>query len=328
MNHGAAFGSRRRGSVALAKGLLNVSPDDRLARARRSLDGLSVGDAFGQCFFSPSEIVTPGRVAANDGPPPPWHYTDDTEMATVIVAMLERRGEIDPDELATAFARRYLADPRRGYGGTTQSILRAIGAGQPWRTVAAAAFDGMGSCGNGGAMRAGPIGAYFADDLPTAVEHARRSAEVTHAHPEGQAGAIAVAAAAAFAWNHRDDRLTPALVRSFLDFTIDHTPLGATRDGIAQAADLPRSYARDTAVSVLGNGVRLTAQDTVPLCLWLAARNLRSYPLAMWDTVACGGDRDTTAAIVGGIVALSVGDAGDGAIPPAWRAAREPLGWI
>jgi hypothetical protein len=51
--------------------------------------------------------------------------------------------------------------------------------------------------GNGGAMRAAPVGAFFADDLAALVEHADRSAAVTHAHAEGRAGAVAVAAAAA-----------------------------------------------------------------------------------------------------------------------------------
>ena len=303
----------------------DASSNGRLARARLSLDGLSVGDAFGQCFFSPQEVVTAARMAANDGPLPPWRWTDDTAMAAVLVQMLADRGEIDADALAVAFADRYTADPHRVYGGTTQGLLRAIHAGQPWRAVAAGAFDGMGSCGNGGAMRAGPVGAYFADaDLAVAIEQARRSAEVTHAHPDGQAGAIAVAVAAALAWRHRDDRQTPVLVREFLDAVVDHTPPGAVRDGVARAADLPRSYALDTAVSVLGNGVRLTAQDTVPLCLWVVARHWGDYPAALWTTVLCGGDRDTTAAIVGGITVLLSGADG---VPAAWRAAREPLPW-
>jgi ADP-ribosylglycohydrolase len=34
-------------------------------------------------------------------------------------------------------------------------------------------------------MRVAPVDAYFADDLEHVVEQARRSAEVTHAHPEG-----------------------------------------------------------------------------------------------------------------------------------------------
>jgi ADP-ribosylglycohydrolase len=42
----------------------------------------------------------------------------------------------------------------------------------------------------------------------------------------------------------------------------------------------------------------------------------------MWQTVSALGDRDTTCAIVGGIVAVQVGEEG---IPPEWRQAREPL---
>ena len=40
----------------------------------------------------------------------------------------------------------------------------------------------------------------FADDLDRCVEEARRSAEVTHAHAEGIAGAIAVAARATLSY--------------------------------------------------------------------------------------------------------------------------------
>ena len=68
--------------------------------------------------------------------------------------------------------------------------------------------------------------------------------------------------------------------------------------------------------------MRLTAQDTVPLCLWVVARHWADYPASLWTTVRCGGDRDTTAAIVGGIAVLLSGPDG---IPAAWRAAREPL---
>jgi hypothetical protein len=42
----------------------------------------------------------------------------------------------------------------------------------------------------------------------------------------------------------------------------------------------------------------------------------------LWNTVAGLGDRDTTCAIVGGIVSLVEGVT----IPPRWMAAREGLG--
>jgi ADP-ribosylglycohydrolase len=50
-----------------------------------------------------------------------------------------------------------------------------------------------------------PIGAYFADDLEAAAFHAVRSAVVTHAHPEAQVGAVAVALAAALTWRGKSE---------------------------------------------------------------------------------------------------------------------------
>jgi hypothetical protein len=51
----------------------------RMARAWLSLDGLSVGDAFGQRFFYAPSVES--LIAARAVPAPPWLYTDDTEMA-------------------------------------------------------------------------------------------------------------------------------------------------------------------------------------------------------------------------------------------------------
>jgi ADP-ribosylglycohydrolase len=124
-------------------------------------------------------------IAERALPKPPWTYTDDTEMALAILEVLQHHGGIDQEELARVFARRYRANPCRGYGGTAHGILEDLGAGVPWQVAASGVFDGMGSMGNGGAMRVAPLGAYWADDYTAVVEHARASAMVTHAHPEG-----------------------------------------------------------------------------------------------------------------------------------------------
>jgi len=290
--------------------------DDRLARAHLSLDGLSTGDAFGQCFFSHEQFVTPERIARDDIPPRPWVCTDDTEMAKAIIEVLARHGRIEQDELAKVFAERYMAAPHRGYGGGAKALLTAIYAGRPWREAASALFQG-GSMGNGAAMRIAPLGAYFADDVPLMIEEARRSAAVTHAHPEGINGAIAVAAAAAFAANHAGQH-TPLVVGEFMEFVLAHTPAGQTRHGIRQAMDMPRTRHVREAVGVLGNGSRTMCPDTVPFCIWMAARHFDDYRVAVWTTAACGGDIDTTCAIVGGIVALSSGSP----VPATWLEAR------
>lgn len=295
-------------------------PEARLSRALRSLDGLSVGDAFGQCFFSAFEPLDADRLERRTMPSPPWRHTDDTEMAICITEELAAHGQIVQDELAMRFARRYMADPDRGYGGTAQSILCSIYAGQPWPEVSGGAFEGLGSMGNGSAMRVAPLGAYFADDVTMLVEQAQKSAEVTHFHPEGLAGAIAVALAAAFVVNRRRDSTDQTRKESF-EFVLDHTPDSRTREGIDAAARLKDADV-SRAARVLGNGSRITCPDTVPLCLWCAARHLDSYVDALWTAVAAFGDIDTNCAIVGGIVALGPPDS---VIPAEWLEARGPL---
>ena len=296
--------------------------DPRMSRAVRSLDGLSVGDGFGECFFSIRQNPLSHEMHLKTRTPPDrrWRWTDDTAMAVSVVEVLGRHGRIDQDDLAATFAKRYAWDDRRGYGGTAHGILRAVGAGRPWSEVSPAVLGGVGSMGNGGAMRIAPLGAYFADDVPELVEQARQSAEVTHAHPEGQAGAVAVALAAAFAAGH------PSLSGAegwdtFFRFVLRHTPDSQTRAGIATAYDLAPTFSVESAASVLGNGDRLTAPDTVPFCLWSAGRAFGDFREAMWTTVAAEGDMDTNCAIVGGIIASN-----DCGAPPAdWLARREPL---
>jgi ADP-ribosylglycohydrolase len=171
-------------------------------------------------------------------------------------------------------------------------------------------------------MRAAPVGAYFADDLDALMAEAAASAEVTHAHPEGQAGAIAVAVAAACAWQGRADARR-AGGGALLERVLDRVPRGLTADGIRRALALPLDAPVEQAARELGSGQDVTAMDTVPFALWCAARHLDDFEEALWATVSGLGDRDTTCAIVGGIVALAAPET----IPQAWIAAREPLGF-
>ncbi|MFC0036759.1 ADP-ribosylglycohydrolase family protein [Actinomadura rayongensis] len=81
------------------------------------------------------------------------------------------------------------SDVGRRYGMGALELLDRLERGAHWATAARELFDG-GSYGNGAAMRVAPLGAYFADDPARAAEQAARSAEVTHAHPEGIADAV------------------------------------------------------------------------------------------------------------------------------------------
>ncbi|MER8186573.1 ADP-ribosylglycohydrolase family protein [Kitasatospora sp. NPDC094015] len=278
-----------------------------------SLHGLSVGDALGAQFFLPDHRDLLNRRQA---PPGPWPWTDDTEMACSVHAARTERGGIDTFDLTHAFARRHDFD--RGYGPAANRLLRLVREGGDAPRLAAALFDGRGSYGNGAAMRVAPLGAAHAADPAGVVRPAADTAVITHTHPQAVDGAIAVAVAAAYAVRARTEPTSP---ERFLAAVAALTPPGAVRRGIAEALRLtgadPLSAAR-----VLGNGSRVSAADTVPFALWVAARRLTDYPTAIWETIGAGGDVDTTAAIVGGVVAARTGTAG---IPAGWLAAREPL---
>ena len=152
--------------------------------------------------------------------------------------VLERHGSISRDLLAQRFAERYAAEPGRGYGAGAQQLLRRIANGEDWQEVSRDLFGGHGSFRNGGAMRAGPLGAWFADDIEATIENAKRSAEVTHAHVEGQAGAIAVALAAGWAWRWSESR-QPENPQRMIRWTADRIPDSDVRTSIHRAVDIP-----------------------------------------------------------------------------------------
>ncbi|MGW7208954.1 ADP-ribosylglycohydrolase family protein [Streptomyces sp. NPDC054837] len=288
---------------------------DRVA-ARRSLEGLALGDAFGERWFP---LFREPRQAYNEvrdrrvPQEPEWHWTDDTAMALGIFRVLDEFGEVRQTELAQAFALGYDADPARGYGhGMHQLLPRLLHEPGRWPEFARELFGGEGSLGNGSAMRVAPLGAWFRTDLSRVVEQATLSAEVTHAHPEGVAGAVAVAVAAALSAGHG---LT-------LDAVASLTPRSAVQEGLVRAAEVPFSTEPWKASDLLGNGQRIRADDTVPFALWTAARHPDDLVSALWATAEGFGDVDTTCAITGGIVAARTGVED---VPEGWLRRREAV---
>lgn len=294
-----------------------------MRRAAQSLEGLSCGDAFGERFFLPNAVAE-SMIQKRAVPAPPWFFTDDTVMALSILEILAEHQEINPDSLAVSFAGRY--DAGRGYGPAMHKLLPTIRRQpQSWRTEAAALFRGQGSFGNGSAMRVAPLGAYFADNPERITEQASLSSIPTHSHSEAVAGAVAVAVATGLAWQMKNSAKTPKS-QMFLQYVHERLPDSYVRKGIGNAIDLSPEASVAEAVAKLGNGSAVTAPDTVPFALWCAARHLDSYEEALWATVSGLGDRDTTCAIVGGIVVMY---AGVEAIPAEWLQHREQIpSWV
>jgi ADP-ribosylglycohydrolase len=290
-----------------------------LNRALLSLDGLAIGDALGEMLSyrcdQAARIIQEDAMVGG-----PWFHTDDTEMAIAVVETLRLAGAIDQDTLAFYFARRFDADPDRGYGKMTRMQLRSVLEGTPWRTASSSAFSGRGSMGNGSAMRVAPLGAYFADDLLRVCKEARLSSEVTHMHPEGIAGTVAIAVAAASVWQTRG-RDAEERWQKIFQAVINHTPPGEVQAGLHKAVGLSGASVEEAA-RTLGCGALITAQDSVPFAVWCAVSCLDDFPGALSAAISGGGDCDTIAAMAGGIVALNVGHEG---IPERWLRERERL---
>ncbi|GLW00450.1 ADP-ribosylglycohydrolase family protein [Streptomyces lavendulae] len=290
------------------------TPETRYARATSSLRGLALGDALGSQYFVPVNYPLLKRRELPPGTEP-WQWTDDTEMACSVVAVLARHGRIDQDALAASFADHHDFD--RGYGPAVNRMLRLVREGEDWRTLAAELFNGQGSWGNGAAMRIAPLGAWYADDPEQATHQAEISAYTTHQHREAVCGAMAVAAAAALAASPGG----PPTAEELLDGVIALVPRSAVGAGVRRARDMLDYGDATTVAAVLGCGRRTSAHDTVPFALWSAARSLDDFERAFWTTAQVGGDVDTTCAIVGGVL----GGRGEAALPQAWLVRTEAL---
>ncbi|NUS88647.1 MAG: ADP-ribosylglycohydrolase family protein [Streptomyces sp.] len=325
---------------------MTATPTPNPSAARRSIEALALGDAFGERWFplfrdrrrAYDEIRA--RAVPEESP---WPWTDDTAMALGVLSVLNDHGEVDQPRLAQTLADTFLSDPGRGYGSGMHELLPSLAAAPTsWPSATRALFGGEGSLGNGAAMRVAPLGAWFSADPDRAAEQARRSAEVTHAHPQGIAGAVAVAVAASLTAGRvqTPERApgpppdgsapipepipepAPEPTPDLLAKVADRTPPGPVRDGLIHATELPPTTTPRQAADLLGSGRRIRADDTVPFALWCAARHQDDLIAALWATAEGLGDVDTTCAIVGGVVGAGTGVS---AVPAAWLGRREPL---
>lgn len=107
-------------------------------------------------------------------------YTDDSVMTLAVAKWLLEDSSHSESHLIKCMQKLGRAYIRAGYGGRFRAWLLS-GDPQPYN-----------SWGNGSAMRVSPVG-LFANTLEEALELARTTAVVTHNHPEGVKGALAVA---------------------------------------------------------------------------------------------------------------------------------------
>jgi ADP-ribosylglycohydrolase len=187
-------------------------------------------------------------------------FTDDTVLTVAVAEKYLRGGDLV--DLFHEYVREY---PTAGFGGTFVRWAEQ-GKREPYN-----------SWGNGAAMRVSPVGVIF-DSLEEVEAEARRTAEVTHNHPEGVKGAQSTAAAVFLArTGHSKDA-----IREHIESVYGYD-LGQSLDDIR-----PRYF------------FDVSCQGSVPQSI-IAFLESTDFEDAVRNAISLGGDADTMACIAGSI---------------------------
>ncbi|MCP4442477.1 MAG: hypothetical protein GY810_26525 [Aureispira sp.] len=156
---------------------------------------------------------------------------------------------------------------KRGYGGMFRK----------WLKTPLDQIEPYNSFGNGSAMRVSPV-AWAFKTIDRVLEEARRTAIITHNHPEGVKGAQAIAAAIHLAHIGKDKKVIKNYIQKQFDYDLDRT-----------VEQIRPKYKFD-----------VTCQGSVPesIIAFLDSDNLEH---AIRLGISLGGDADTIACMAGAI---------------------------
>lgn len=225
--------------------------------------GSIIGDIVGSVYeFTPNNIKTKQFEFLN----PNGSYTDDSILTFATADWLLHGGEVA--NYYSKYGEKY-PWPMGGYGGEFKLWLV--------RSIRQQDYRPYNSCGNGSAMRVGPVGWAF-DTIEEILAKAKESAECTHNHPEGIKGAQATALAIMMARHGCDkNEIRSEIEKRFeydLQFTCEQIRPTYTWGG--------------------------TCQDSVPQAI-VAFLDGEDYEDSIRNAISIGGDSDTIGCITGSI---------------------------
>jgi ADP-ribosylglycohydrolase len=187
-------------------------------------------------------------------------FTDDTVLTVAIADSILKK--VDYATSLKAFAQKY---PDAGYGSSF------------YRWIFSSDSRPYNSWGNGSAMRVSPVGFAF-DSMEDVLSEAKKSAEVTHNHPEGIKGAQATALAVFTARSGKSKATIKQEISDRFGYNLDRA-----------LDDIRPHYRFD-----------ISCQGSVPEAI-IAFLEGKDFEDAIRKAISLGGDSDTQACIAGGI---------------------------
>lgn len=287
--------------------------------SHEAITGCLIGTAVGDAMGLPFEGIPKKRLRKIARELDRHHFflnrgmiSDDTEHACATCQALIAsggNGEAFSRELARQLKVWILCFPAGTGYATLRACVKLLLGASPERS-------GVFSAGNGPAMRSPILGVVCDPHTAGFKDLVRRSTIITHCDPRAERGALSIALAAHMsAYSEKDvepgqfletlrgiiggeDEEFIALVQKVTASVVS----GSTADAFAESMGMRR-------------GVGGYMYHTVPMVLHSWLRHQNDYAAAMGEIIDCGGDTDTAAAILGGIIGARVTLSG---IPGEW----------
>lgn len=236
--------------------------------------------------------------------------SDDTEHTCLVAQSLLVSGD-DSQLFTEQLARRlrwWLFGLPAGIGmATLKSLIKLSFGISPEKS-------GVWSAGNGPAMRSAIIGVYAGDNNELLTNLVTKSTQITHSDPKALKGALIVAKLAAENANNIELNIKICLEKIKL-IVGDDDILAELIEKAAISASKNETAKEFCEALGFYNGVSGYIYQTLPVVLQIWLRHPRDYEIAIQEAILCGGDTDTVAAILGGMVGAGCGIEG---IPKKW----------
>jgi len=266
-----------------------------------TLVGCAIGDALGNPFemkLANYEPLQEWDGTFKEGGTfwwgQPGQYTDDTLMSVALGSSLVEHGKFDAEDISTKYLAWMESGNTRGIGATTARALTRLKNGASVQESGVVLNpDGTPVGGNGTAMRAAPLGLAYRHDLLHLIEYAIKDAAITHNSLEPKVGSVAVALATALLATRTAD---PKSVLSEVSQVLEDS---LVKDKIVQAL-LFIEEGRDQMEALAEIGSAGYVPETVGAAFYCLGAT-QSFQDAVVLAVKCGGDTDTTAAVVGAL---------------------------
>jgi len=277
--------------------------------------GAAVGDALGLAVEGMTRTrqarmfprITGYKFLAGRG-----MVSDDTEH-TLMTAQALAATASQPEAFAMDMSRRlkyWIAALPAGVGPATLRACVKLLLGFSWKQ------SGVFSAGNGPAMRSAIIGAAHCDDLERMKELVEANTIITHTDPKAFYGALAVALMAAL--SAKGAKVTGQEFIKTLSNLIEGHEAGEFMNLVSSAAKSARAEESTARFLISINqpeGVGNYVYHTVPAVIQCWLRRPLDFKAATLEMVRAGGDTDSCASIIGGVIGAGVGEAG---IPEQW----------